>query len=336
MKKISLNFFFVSIVLACSWCSQVAWACASCGCTLSADWEDPSQRSTLSGLKLDFRYDYINQNQLRSGASQISPGAASQIVNSGNPQEVEQYTVNNYWTLGLDYSPQSSWATNVQIPLVERNHSTLGTASNGTAAQVGGNQYTSNTASLGDVRIVERFYLTPQRNWAIEAGVKLATGATNLTGTSTDSANPGSALIDPGLQPGSGSTDGILGFSYAEALNKNWDWYGQIRYQAAVLNRAEYRPGNGGNLNLGLRYLTRYGLTPQLQVNARQVMADTGSAADTVSTGGTLVYLSPGLAGSIGEKATLYGYIQIPIYQYVQGVQLVPTLTASTGYRYSF
>ena len=64
-----------------------AFACASCGCTLSSDWENIGFSSS-SGFKIDLRYDYLNQNQLRSGTGTILGAAASQIVNSNGKQEV--------------------------------------------------------------------------------------------------------------------------------------------------------------------------------------------------------------------------------------------------------
>ena len=48
--------------------STSVFACASCGCTLSSDWENLNFSGT-SGIKLDIRYDYLNQNQLRSGTA---------------------------------------------------------------------------------------------------------------------------------------------------------------------------------------------------------------------------------------------------------------------------
>ena len=116
---------------------MVANACASCGCTLSSDWENMGISGT-SGLMLDIRYDYLNQDQLRSGTNTISPAAASQIVNNGNPQEVEKYTRNNYLTLGIDYRVNSDWGVNVQLPYIDRSHSTLGSASDGTTPGPGG------------------------------------------------------------------------------------------------------------------------------------------------------------------------------------------------------
>jgi len=38
----------------------------------------------------------------------------------------------------------------------------------------------------------------------------------------------------------------------------------------------------------------------------------------------------------VSKRASLYGFVQLPIYQNVNGVQLVPRYTASVGARFAF
>ncbi len=316
--------------------STSAFACASCGCTLSSDWENLSFSST-SGLKLDVRYDYLDQNQLRSGSGRISPAAASQKLSNGDPQEVEKYTKNNYLTVGVDYSINPNWGVNVQLPYIDRKHSTLGTASDGTTGGDGGGQYDSDTSSIGDVKVIGRYQgFSPQHNFGVLFGLKLPTGSHTETGTSTDPTAPSPAVIDRGLQTGTGTTDVIMGAYYVDTLNKNWDYYTQVTLQTAINSKDDYKPGNGLNLNLGLRYMGLSSVMPQLQLNARHVERDAGANADTVSTGGTLVYLSPGVNIPVTKQTSVYGFVQVPIYQDVRGVQLAPRFTASLGARFAF
>jgi hypothetical protein len=49
---------------------QRSQACASCGCTLSAD--AAMGYSALPGWRLSIEYDYINQDQLRSGTNTVT------------------------------------------------------------------------------------------------------------------------------------------------------------------------------------------------------------------------------------------------------------------------
>src|ERR1700690_1130530 len=261
-------------------------ACASCGCTLSSDWEN-LQFSYTPGLKLDLRYDYLNQDQLRSGTKTIAPDVASQIVNNGNPQEVEKYTRNRYYTLGIDYSTSHDWGLNVQVPYIDRKHSTLGTASDGFTPGPGGGQFDSHTSGLGDIKVIGRYQgFTQQCKFGVLYGIKLATGSYTETGTSTDPTAPGPVPIDRGLQPGSGTTDAIVGAYYSDGLNQNWDYFTQVMFQRALNSSNDYKPGDGLNLNVGLRYVGITGFAPVLQLNYRHVRHDEGANADQISTGG--------------------------------------------------
>ncbi len=333
LLKSATALIIVAITLLLS--SGDAKACASCGCTLSSDWEN-LQFSSTTGLKIDLRYDFLDQNQLRSGAKTISSAAASQITNDGNPQEVEKYTTNNYLTLGIDYSLNHDWGVNVQVPYIDRKHSTLGTGSDGSSPADGA--YDSHTRNVGDIKVVGRYQgFTPQCKFGVLYGLKLPTGSFTQTGTSTDPNNPGvSAAIDRGLQPGTGTTDAIVGAYYADGLNQNWDYFTLAMFQKALNSRQDYKPGDGLNLNVGLRYAGITGFAPQLQLNYRYVRHDEGANADQISTGGTLLYISPGITAPVGQQVSLYGFVQLPLYQDVNGVQLAPRYTASVGVRYTF
>jgi len=313
-----------------------ALACASCGCTLSSDWGD--MHFGRSGLTFDLRFDYLNQDRLRSGTSSISPEAASALVNDGDPQEVEKFTKNQYFTLTADYGINEDWGINVQLPYLHRTHSTLGTASDGITAGPDGGQYDSDTSAFGDVRVTGRYQgFAEEHGIGLLFGMKLPTGSHTQTGTSTDPTAPGPAPIDRGLQPGTGTTDIILGAYKAGSLGHTWDYFVQGLYQAALNTKDGYKPGNGMNLNLGVRYLgMRDDVIPEVQINARHVAPDSGANADTVSTGGSLVYLSPGAIVPVGERASVYGFVQVPLYQNVRGVQLTPRYSASIGVRFSY
>jgi len=297
------------------------------------------QFSDVQGLTVDLRWDFINQDQLRTGTGTISPVDASKIVNNNGPQEVEQYTINNYVTLGIDYVITHEWGVNVQVPYIDRSHETLGTNSNGIIGGPGGGQYESHTDNFGDIKVIGRYQgFTPQHNLGILFGLKLPTGNYTLTGTSTDPTAPGPVPIDRGLQPGTGTTDVIVGAFYNDILSENFGYFTTALFQAALYSKDQYRPGDGVNLNAGLRYLSFpvRGVVPQVQLNFRFVERDSGLNADTVSTGGTLLYISPGVTVPVTDQFLVYGFVQVPVYQNLNGVQLAPHYTTSVGVRYIF
>ena len=322
------NMSLTSILVGALLTPEVSSACASCGCTLSSDFLSQGL-AAKHGFMFDLRYDYLNQDQLRSGTGTISPVDASKVDNG--TREVEKYTKNQYITLGIDYIVNHDWSINLQVPYIKRKHSTLGTGSDG--INPGDEAYDSDTSNVGDVKVVGRYLgFTPQHNFGAIFGLKLPTGSHSQTGISTDPNSPGEvADIDPGLQPGTGSTDVIAGLNYFDSLNRDWDYFSQIIYQAAVAHRSGYKPGNGLNLNLGLRYMEYVSVIPQIQLNIRNVQTDSGELADTYATGGTLTYLSPGIIVKVTNNASLYGVVQFPIYQDLKGIQLAPRYVASVG-----
>ena len=128
----------------------------------------------------------------------------------------------------------------------------------------------------------------------------------------------------------------MVGAYYTDSFNFNVGYFAQALFQAALYSKDQYRPGNSVNLNAGLRYLGFSGFFPQFQVNFRAVDRDSGANADTVSTGAVLLYLSPGVDVPVSSSFSVYGFVQVPVYQNLNGVQIAPHYTTSLGVRYIF
>jgi len=319
-----------------------AFACASCGCSVNSDWGAQGV-STGQGWSIDLRYDYLNQDQLRAGHGTISADAARATINNqGDPAEVEKFTKNQYTTATLDYNNGASWGLSLQLPYIHRTHSTYGQATidasgnivGGYPAMDGG--YDSSASGLGDIKLIGRYFgLLPSKNLGLQMGLKLATGKKDQVASSDNT-----IAVDPGLQLGTGTTDLVLGVYWFDNLDADWDSFAQASYQTALdhstMAAGSYKPGDGFNLNLGVRYHGIDALIPTLQINSRFVSHDTGPAADTYATGGTLVYLTPGLIVPVGHKTSLYASVQVPVYQNVRGIQLTPKYIFSAGMHASF
>ena len=315
---------FISSLIAAS-IPSYAFACASCGCILSTDW-DAQGISGAAGIRLDLRYDYLDQKQYRSGSNKISKDA----VNTGGLNEVENKTTNHYVTAGVDYSPSRDWGINFQIPYIDRYHETYGEPGSYPDNPLS----TSHTKSIGDVKVIGR-YLISGYNLGLQLGIKLPTGDYKENFKSGDSAG---TKLDRGLQPGSGTTDLLIGAYHFGSINKDWDYYAQAMAQIPTNTKDGYQPGNSLNVNFGIRYLLNDFITPQLQINTKVSGRDSedGNSATGQDSGGTLVYLSPGVTVNVKKDLKLYGFVQLPIYQYVNGNQLTPTWTGTLGARYNF
>lgn len=297
-----------------------ALACASCGCSLSSDW-DTQGIGARAGFKVDLRYDYLNQNQVRSGGS-----AVGTWPQAGHEQELK--TINRYTTLGLDYTTEGAWGFNLQLPYIDRSHATNGMNFDGT------DYGESHTQSLGDVKFLARyngFLNNPELG--VQVGVKLPTGShTEVFNAGPIAGQP----LDRGLQPGTGTTDLLLGAYRTTTLTQTLDGYAQVLAQMPLNTKDGYKTGNSVNVNLGVRYTDLGRLEPQFQLNARAIGKDKGANATPADSGGVTVYASPGATYAVNDKLSVYGFVQLPVYQYLNGYQLAPRYLVSVGTRFSF
>ena len=322
-----------------------AYACASCGCSLNTDYGTQGM-SNAGGWTLDMRYDYVNQNQLRSGTGKISnAAAASTIKPNGDPAEVEGYTKNKYLTASIDYNDGEKWGITAHLPYISRDHMTYGT----TLAPInpGNDNYQSKNSGLGDIKLIGRYFgWADEKDWGLQFGLKLPTG--RFDGVDSSGTNP----VDTGLQLGTKTTDLILGaYKFGQLSDiDNWGYFASVQYQRALNssnipdslvnlnpnNAGTYRPGNSVNLNFGLNFHGYDKWTPTLQFNYIDKKVDGGSAADTYATGGKLLYVTPGAIVSMTEQTKLLLNLQLPLYQNVNGIQLTPKYVASVGVRIGF
>lgn len=330
-----------------------AIACATCGCSLSSD--AATGYASSAGWRLNLEYNYIDQNQLRSGTRAVSRSSAAAINDAGDNQEVERDTINRYTTLSLIYAPNSIWNFRLAVPYIDRSHATYGSATNPitpdqlSSASVGG---------IGDIKLIGSYQgFLPTHNLGVQLGVKLPTGnygGANASGTGIVGHEPTAFstgplaqnpppdnLLDASLQAGTGSTDLILGAYYFQPVSQDFDAFASAQFQTAVRHKLDqfgqdFRPGNLSTFTVGLRYEERPNITPQIQLNLSRKAHDQGALADRPNTAGTAVYLSPGVTMSVLSHLQVYGFVQLPVYSNLQGYQVFPRWTATVGASYAF
>jgi hypothetical protein len=198
----------------------------------------------------------------------------------------------------------------------------------------------SRSSSLGDIRLIGSYQgVLPTHNLGLQLGVKLPTGHYGTAVDFNGGPNAG-APLDASLQPGTGSTDVILGAYYYQAVSQDFDVFANAQFQSAVKHHMDqpgndYRPGNSTTVSFGLRYESGPRLVPQLQVNLLRKSRDQGALADIQSTAGNVAYVSPGLTARVAARLHVFGFVQVPIYSNLYGYQLFPRYTASVGVSYA-
>jgi len=308
----------LSLLLAAA---PVAQACGACGCTLHSDWATQGY-VTQPGFRLDLRYDYFNQDQLRSGTQSMDKGSFS----FPNDQEIQQKTLNRNLTLTLDYTPNADWGVALIVSTYNRYHETIAAGDTDPSF--------SQANGLGDVRILGRYQgFAEDHSFGVQFGVKLPTGDTAQTfNAGAETGQP----LDAGLQLGTGTTDLLLGFYAFGSLGMDWGCFGQVLFQKPLAEKNGFKPADGVNANFGVRYSGFVGVTPHLQLNVRAEGRESGLNADIPNSGATLAYLSPGLTFNISPSFQVYVFGQVPVAQRVNGLQLEPRSSVSLGLHFTF
>jgi len=307
--------------LAASGMLSPAWACSTCGCTLNSDWASQGFHAG-EGFSFDLRYDYFNQDDLRSGTGRVDRGA----IVLPTDQEIQQQTINRNTTLLLDYGFKEVWGVNVQLPWVDRYHTTV--------AEGDTDVSTSQSSSIGDLRVMGRYQgFSEARDWGLQFGLKLPTGGTGVNFMSGPQAGQ---PVDRGLQPGTGSTDLLLGAYTFGTVGTDFHYFGQALLQVPLTSKDGFKPSTGLNLTAGVRYVTDSAVVPHLQVNVRTEGRESGANADVPNSGATLAYLSPGATATLSDNVRAYAFVQVPVYQRVNGLQLEPKYSVSVGLHFAY
>jgi hypothetical protein len=210
----------------------------------------------------------------------------------------------------LRYTPATHWVFGVRVPyLVESRVKRRG----GTAESASG---------LGDVvvSVKHRFYrwVGPwaDRHAAVEVGLKLPTGATDRP-------------VDPGLpvslrsrlQPGTGSTDGLVNIVYQQA-RRRFVFAADAGYRYNTEGDGGYCRGNEAQLNLSANYVlfprkyTRPGhevfaVLEGTFLDAKEDRLHEATLQDTDRTG---FFLAPGVQYVATERLFLDLSLQVPVW----------------------
>jgi hypothetical protein len=313
--------FFKAAVGAASLLPLLANAsCGSAFCNLNTDW-DIQSISAKQGVRLDFRAEFIDQDQLRSGTYQAKPAGE---INTHD----EVRTINRNYLATVDWTIDQDWGMTFKLPFISRSHQHIFNNDDGLGG-VDPALEKWNFSGIGDIQALARYrvYHDEQSNAGIRFGLKLPTGDIHKSNAEEDA--------ERSLQPGTGSLDSLLG-AYYNQHDGNIGWFVQGMWQQTLHDRDGFRPGSKLNADIGVSYSATPDLSLMLQLNAQHKFKDTGANAEPAESGGSTLSLSPGMSYRITGNTHLYGFVQTPIYQYVRGTQLTSDWSAALGISTTF
>ena len=284
-------------------------------------------------FSLDLSFQYIDQDQPRIGSRRAQVGAIA-----SDHDEIR--TINRLTALQLNYSLSERFQMAVTLPYVSRSHEHFDEEN----AQIERWNFgdAGDVVAQGRLRLFASNSLDHSSLW-LTGGVKLPTGSKRETGSSGEDA-------EVTIAPGTGSTDALLGITYQSGLLHDTALQGEMGHTTLIpifialngrLNGRgthDYRRGHEIQLNAG----TEYPLTSNVhllgQINGRMSSKDDVGQTDENRdlTGGRYIYLSPGLRLLLGAKMSIYAFVQLPVYQHVNGLQLTSKANYLAGIHKSF
>lgn len=305
-------------------------SCGSSSCPLDLN----SLNAPVAGqFGFDLSFQYINQNRPMIGTR----GALIGQIPSDHD---EVRTTNRIATASLAYAVSRDLQLSASVPWISRSHLHL---------REGATPQSWNLSGVGDIVLQSRYRIFANQHatagglWAI-GGVKLPTGAHNLRNAEGETA-------EVTLQPGSGTTDGIVGLSYQSGLRKAaaiegamgnvavLPFFATATYQFRTGDASGYRLGNELQLSAGSAYSFTRTVVGLLQINGRVRAHDRivrgEPDPDTLFTGGSYVYFSPGVRIDT-HGVGVYALLQLPLYQRVNELQLTSRANVVVGMQHRF
>ncbi|HEU4724185.1 MAG TPA: hypothetical protein VFU59_02695 [Candidatus Eisenbacteria bacterium] len=306
---------FVVVLLLAAFAVPSSRAFAGCGSECSCPLDNPDTHLD-SRLLFDVSQLYIDQNQPMIGADDAFVGAIP-----GHHDEVR--TVNRISNFRLTYRTQAGWVFGANLPYIHRTHEHI-------HHHMGEDHYQRwNDRGLGDLEISASRTLTTASGprFRVGFGVKAPTGKQDPA--LSEDGDP----IEPSARIGTGAWDVLanLGAEWRfHAPGKGPDDRMPLRvtlagrYNGAGIE--EFRHGAEVQVNVGTEYPVARKVSLLLQSNYRlRAKDDIGEAEEEeeANTGGAALYATPGLRFDALPGFSIYGLAQIPLYERVNGIQVV-------------
>lgn len=296
--------------------------CGAGACALHTDWETQGLWSGR-GLRVDLRREHLDLDQPRRGSDKIGVGARPR-------HHDEVRTLSRNTTLRLDWGLGPRASAYLNVPYLEREHVHLHHHHGAVLRE------TWDITDLGDVELGGRYALATRlgapRAWGVgvDGGARLPTGDYRRRNDDRD-------LAERSLQPGTGSTDLLVGaWGWMAWPGTRWSAFGRVGWRESVNARANYRPGDRARLDLGLRAALTARIAVIMQFNAEHIERDRGREAEPQDSGGRALYLTPGLSFAPDRHWMVYAFLQQPLHQHVHGVQLTAERAFAAGVSYRF
>lgn len=196
---------------------------------------------------------------------------------------------------------------------------------------------------FGDIQGVTDLWVTgkweavkgPWGRLAPYVGIKLPTGRDDLRGHSNDHA------LEPSVQPGTGAFDFLFGSGYTFPVNARLDLHGSGQY---ILRTEADRFKVGDRIDGGIaavfRLVDDIDRFPRVslvgEVTVRHVFKEEDDGNVVTNSGGTVLFLSPGVQLGLNKRVSFFVIPQVPVMQALNDEQQKILVKVFTGLSITF
>jgi len=180
-----------------------------------------------------------------------------------------------------------------------------------------------------------RFLRGRYGHWSAYTGAKLPLGRDDVTGGEEN------ARLDPSLQPGSGAFDFLLGTAYTYTLTEQLKLHTSVGYIYRTENDS-FKIGDRLDYGLAVIYRLMEEITqfPQInlvaEVNLQQLFKSELDNNRISNSGGTVLFLSPGIQIGFTENAAWTLSPRFPVLQELNDEQQDTLFKVITGLTFHF
>lgn len=297
-------------------------------------------------FSIQLNYSFSHMDEFRDGTAERSLDELKQLYEQGSSpysilpvsMDMIKYTL----TAGYGFSPK--FKAFVSVPSIRN---TMDMAMGMTMMMT--TAWTNNTMApvdgLGDITVMGLYRLSTDREIRPSRVATLGIGVKTPSGDFTVMNSRNTAYVHAHMQPGTGSWDPLVSLIYSAILDQILV-QADATYQYTTRNRNGYEYGDSLAANIS----ARYAVAREFNVTAALTYLHVGSASDQDgkytnldslmddqrNTGGNSVWFSPGIQVLPVGNALLDLKVQLPIWERVNGTQLVSGYRALAGLSYQF
>lgn len=204
-------------------------------------------------------------------------------------------------------------------------------------------------SGLGDITAMALYRLYTDREIRPTDVLTLGLGVKAPTGSFTERTSP-TKYVHAHMQPGTGSWDPLLSIIYTKMVDQ-FLFQADATYQSTTRNREGYEFGDSTAVNVtgkyavikefnvaaGLTYLYVGKASDHSTGTTRYApAANTSLMDDPANTGGQSLWFSPGIQLFPLQNSMLDVKVQVPVWEKVNGIQLVSSYRVLLGLSYNF